>query len=378
MTDSTTGYTKLAAVPDLMGEYRAALGGMVPGLGALTKGSGSGSGSSGPGSRPGQDAGSGVGPRSAAWAGSDSASGSGSGDGAGTEVGAGARAIPAERFEVHGVVPDTAHLAEYCRTTGLRFGEELPATYPYVLAFPLAIKVMNSKGFPFGAVGVVHLTNSIEQTRPLHVGEALNIRVRAENPRAHRAGMLIDMVTEITVPAEGDEVVWRQVSGFLGKGAKTEGLPAAADSAVKAAGEPAANPAFVRVTQDSISAYAEASGDKNPIHVSKLGAKAFGFPTTIAHGMWSAAAMLAGMEGLVPRSARFTVEFGKPVRLPSKVAFTADRDEAGAGAGAGSAGGSTAVSATGSGAAGAGWELQLRSAKKPEVIHAVGRLEPLS
>lgn len=338
MAAATNGYTKLAAVPDLMGEYRAALGGLVPGLGALQKGPGS--------------------------------SGSGSGSGA--------REIPAERFEVHGVVPDTTHLAEYCRTTGLRFGEELPATYPYVLAFPLAIKVMNSKGFPFGAVGVVHLTNAIEQTRPLHVGEALDIRVRAENPRAHRAGMLIDMVTEVTIPAEGDEVVWRQVSGFLGKGAKTEGLPAAADSAVKAAGEPAANPAFVRVTQDTISAYAEASGDKNPIHVSKVGAKAFGFPSTIAHGMWSAAAMLAGMEGLVPEAARFEVEFGKPVRLPSKVAFTADRDADGAGAdgsgaAGGSTGGSTAVSATGS-----GWGLQLRSAKKPEVIHVVGRLEPLS
>lgn len=343
MAAATNGYTKLAAVPDLMGEYRAALGGLVPGLGALKKGSGAG----GSGAR------------------------SGGGAGAG---GAGAREIPAERFEVHGVVPDTAHLAEYCRTTGLRFGEELPATYPYVLAFPLAIKVMNSKGFPFGAVGVVHLTNAIEQTRPLHVGEALDIRVRAENPRAHRAGMLIDMVTEVTIPAEGDEVVWRQVSGFLGKGAKTEGLPVAADSAVKAAGEPAANPAFVRITQDTISAYAEASGDKNPIHVSKVGAKAFGFPSTIAHGMWSAAAMLAGMEGLVPEAARFEVEFGNPVRLPSKVAFTADRDADGAGAdGSGAAGGSTAVSATGS-----GWGLQLRSAKKPEVIHAVGRLEPLS
>ena len=347
MAAATNGYTKLAAVPDLMGEYRAALGGLVPGLGALKKGSGAG----GSGAR------------------------SGGGAGAG---GAGAREIPAERFEVHGVVPDTAHLAEYCRTTGLRFGEELPATYPYVLAFPLAIKVMNSKGFPFGAVGVVHLTNAIEQTRPLHVGEALDIRVRAENPRAHRAGMLIDMVTEVTIPAEGDEVVWRQVSGFLGKGAKTEGLPAAADSAVKAAGEPAANPAFVRVTQDTISAYAEASGDKNPIHVSKVGAKAFGFPSTIAHGMWSAAAMLAGMEGLVPEAARFEVEFGNPVRLPSKVAFTADRDADGAGAdgsgaAGGSTGGSTAVSATGS-----GWGLQLRSAKKPEVVRAVGRLEPLS
>ena len=35
--------------------------------------------------------------------------------------------------------------------------------------------------------------------------------------------------------------------------------------------------------------YAKVTGDFNPIHVSRLGARLFGFPRPIAHGMWSVA-----------------------------------------------------------------------------------------
>ena len=40
-----------------------------------------------------------------------------------------------------------------------------------------------------------------------------------------------------------------------------------------------------RVTQDQINAYAEASGDHNPIHVDEEFARMVGLPGTIAHGM---------------------------------------------------------------------------------------------
>jgi acyl dehydratase len=39
------------------------------------------------------------------------------------------------------------------------------------------------------------------------------------------------------------------------------------------------------VTQDQINAYAEASGDVNPIHVNEEFARMVGLPGTIAHGM---------------------------------------------------------------------------------------------
>jgi acyl dehydratase len=40
-----------------------------------------------------------------------------------------------------------------------------------------------------------------------------------------------------------------------------------------------------KVTRDQISAYAEASGDRNPIHLDDGAARAAGLPGVIAHGM---------------------------------------------------------------------------------------------
>lgn len=46
-----------------------------------------------------------------------------------------------------------------------------------------------------------------------------------------------------------------------------------------------------RITQAQIDAYAEASGDHNPIHVNDTFARSVGLPGTIAHGMLSMAIM---------------------------------------------------------------------------------------
>ena len=124
---------------------------------------------------------------------------------------------PKTAFEVRGVKIDVPHLAAYCSATDLRLTNELPLTYPYVLSFPIVMKVLTAPDFPFGAVGAVHLNNVIEQKRALTVDDVLDIKVHAENLREHNKGLLIDLVTEITA---GGEVVWRQVSGFLAKGAK--------------------------------------------------------------------------------------------------------------------------------------------------------------
>ena len=67
------------------------------------------------------------------------------------------------------------------------------------------------------------------------------------------------------------------------------------------------------------------SGDHNPIHTNPVAAKLFGFPTVIAHGMYTAAAVLANIEGQLPDSVRYSVRFGKPVVLPAKAGLWVDR-----------------------------------------------------
>jgi len=61
------------------------------------------------------------------------------------------------------------------------------------------------------------------------------------------------------------------------------------------------------------------SGDVNPIHLHPLSAKAFGFPTAIAHGMWTAGRALASLQGRTDDAIAYDVEFRKPLRLPSRV-----------------------------------------------------------
>jgi len=69
--------------------------------------------------------------------------------------------------------------------------------------------------------------------------------------------------------------------------------------------------------------YAAVSGDHNPIHTSRIGARLFGFPRPIAHGMWTKARAIAALEGRLPAAYTVDVAFKQPILLPAKVGFTA-------------------------------------------------------
>lgn len=240
-------------------------------------------------------------------------------------VGAGGgRNLPSETLELEGVRVDPDNLATYARATGLRFGDTLPITYPFTLVFPIVMKLMVSKDFPFAAMGSVHAENVIEQFRPISVSEPLDIAVHAENLREHRKGLLVDLISEIRV---GRELVWRQTSTFLNQ--QKTSLSGQPGPEPKPDEVPPPPLRTQRVDQSIIGKYAAVSGDRNPIHVSTLGAKAFGFPRTIAHGMWSAATVLGAVEGRIPDAVTYSVRFGKPILLPATLNVYADRSDEG-------------------------------------------------
>ncbi len=43
----------------------------------------------------------------------------------------------------------------------------VPGSYPQALAFPLQLAVLTARGFPFPAVGVVHVANTVVQEAAL-------------------------------------------------------------------------------------------------------------------------------------------------------------------------------------------------------------------
>jgi len=231
----------------------------------------------------------------------------------------GRRSLPKETLALSGLRVDPDNLAAYAKVCGLRFGDTLPITYPFTLVFPTVMRLLTAREFPFPAIGSVHTDNVIEQLRPISVSEPLDLSVRAENLRPHTKGTQVDLVSEVSV---GRELVWRQVSTFL----KMHPTGAPKEPRTEHEAEVPPPPTrTLRVDQKIISRYAAVSGDRNPIHVSSLGAKAFGFPGTIAHGMWSAAAALQSLEGRIPDGVTYSVRFGKPIVLPATVNLYADR-----------------------------------------------------
>lgn len=212
-----------------------------------------------------------------------------------------------------GVTVDRRRLADYNRVCGFRLADALPATYPHILAFPLAMRLMSAPNFPFPVVGLVHVANRIELRRPIDAGATLDLSVRAADLRPHDRGRQFDIVA---TASEGDEVVWRGVSTYLRREGKSAGK-----GGERAAPPPAS--ARWRVEPRVGTDYARVSGDHNPIHTSRLGARLFGFPRPIAHGMWSKARCLAALEGRLPEAYTVDVSFKLPILLPSTVAFSA-------------------------------------------------------
>jgi hypothetical protein len=222
--------------------------------------------------------------------------------------------LPDQTLLVRDVAVDRAHLTEYDRVCGFRLSDALPATYLHVLAFPLAVRLMTRPDFPLPLVGLVHLTNRIEVHRPVTADERFEIRVHAEDLRPHPRGRQVDLVAEATVDGE---LVWGGRSTYLRKEKKSDG-----ERRADAPPRPTGNARW-RVTPRTGADYAEVSGDHNPIHTSRLGARLFGFPGPIAHGMWAKARCLAALEGRLPDRYTVDVTFKLPVPLPSTVAFGA-------------------------------------------------------
>lgn len=249
--------------------------------------------------------------------------------------------LPEVTYRAADVVADPEHLVRYQRLLGEPVDDVLPAGFVHVLAFPVAMALMVRPDFPLPLAGMVHLANTVTVARTIRSDERLEVHAWARGLAPHPRGTQVELVTEVTARyGAGDamEVVWRGVSTYLAKGVTRSGVGAgdAEGSAEAPAGAPFTPPMpTARWALDAGTGrrYAAVSGDRNPIHLSALTAKAFGFPRAIAHGMYTAARALAesgvGRAGAGRSGAlEWTVEFAKPVLLPSSVAVSITGDEA--------------------------------------------------
>lgn len=235
-------------------------------------------------------------------------------------------AVTSREVVVPGHLSDVEQLARYARVCGFTLRDAMPPTWLHVLTFPLHIHLLADPATTLPLAGLVHVSNRIRLHRPVLVTEQLELRSGIGNLRPHRRGALLDLTGRVQV---GDELVWEGVSTYLARGVTVEGTPSA-DPALpgwrSATPEESARPqpqALWRLPADLGRRYRDVSGDPNPIHTSRVAAKAFGFARPIIHGMWTHARVLAALENRLPAAYGVAVEFTKPILLPSTVGFAA-------------------------------------------------------
>ncbi|MFE3518192.1 MaoC family dehydratase [Streptomyces sp. NPDC059166] len=220
-------------------------------------------------------------------------------------------------------------LAAYRGVCGFTGPETLPLTYPHVLGFPSAMRLMTARDFPLPVLGLVHTWIEITAHRTPRPADELGLTVYAAELNPHRRGTEVTVVTEARI---ADELVWESRSGYLARHRTgDDGAPAGVGGreAPSRAPAPPKLPAVAewRLPTGLGRRYGAASGDRNPIHLHPLTARLFGFPRHIAHGMWTVARCLAetaNSPGGAGRVHSVRADFRAPVPLPSTVTYAAE------------------------------------------------------
>ncbi|MQY16044.1 hypothetical protein SRB5_62360 [Streptomyces sp. RB5] len=227
--------------------------------------------------------------------------------------------LPTEVLRLAPTLPSEDHVRRYAKVCGYSEAPaHLPPLYPHIAAFPLAMRLMTSPAFPYPVLGMVHLSNRIDHIRPITATEPLTYEVWTENLRPHPKGKAFDVRSRAL---SNDTPVWDETSTYLarGKGEGTTPPWPTRDFTTPSLTE------TWQVTQSTIRTYAATSGDRNPIHLHPLTARLFGFPRSIAHGMWTKARSLASLSSaaLLPDAYTATTDFRAPVLLPATPEFRA-------------------------------------------------------
>ena len=224
--------------------------------------------------------------------------------------------LPQVRLSAAEVRIDPGRAARYAQVCGFTApGPQLPLTYPHILGFPLAARIMARRDFPLPMAGLVHTCLDITAHGPLTVHDRPELVVYAVGLRPHRRGTEVVMATEARLDGE---TVWEERSTYLAR--HRADADASAHTGERAREVPLPPHEEWRLAADLGRRHARVSGDYNPIHLHPLTARPFGYRRAIAHGMWTVARCVAAL----PPARRVRARFRTPVLLPATVRFAVD------------------------------------------------------
>ncbi len=226
-----------------------------------------------------------------------------------------------------GVTPGADQLKKYCAATGLEDDGSLPILFPHVLTAPVHMTFIAHKDFPLSPLGALHLRNHILQHEPIRAGEKMDVRCCLAASRVVKSGLEFDVQTAIHVDGPRK---WESIATYFVRGKKfgEAGEPPAI-AEMDDLGEPNTDTTF-HVPKNMGRHYAGIARDYNPIHVSKILAKLFGFKRDIIHGMWAAAKAMSQLPAVATDGpVRHDLAFKGPIFIDSDVSLKADAQDQG-------------------------------------------------
>lgn len=130
------------------------------------------------------------------------------------------------------------------------------------------------------------------------IDHPVRISTWAQNLSPHHAGTSVEIWAQVFDPIT-DKLLWQSMALYLSKSFLLPGSPRP-QRPKRPAFQPPVMTGQWDLPKDIGRRYGAVSGDRNPIHLSNLTAKALGMPGAIAHGMYAAGKMLAGRETIAP------------------------------------------------------------------------------
>ena len=133
--------------------------------------------------------------------------------------------VPRLEGRVVTVRANRRHLARYRDLCGFADDGCLPITYPHVLAMPLQFAILTHPRFVVRLMGLVHVANDIQQSRPLPDAGPVELRSWIEGHRDVDRGHEFDLYTAVE---DGQGTAWIEKSTLLARRAAAASRPCAA------------------------------------------------------------------------------------------------------------------------------------------------------
>ncbi len=194
----------------------------------------------------------------------------------------------------------------------------LPIHYPHVIASPMHLVMLTEPEFPLRLLGAVHARNHAIRYRPIQPDEQIELKSRLLQCRYRPQGYEFDLETLVSSKSE---LVWSEITTFLVRKKLRDQDPSSPLAEVFPwDGEQAQMVDEFLVPRRAGKRYAAITGDYNPIHISRLLAKLFGFRRDLVHGMWGVARATNQIEELRSEGpVRVDIAFKGPLYMEHRV-----------------------------------------------------------